>query len=472
MMDRLERKIKEKLQNQHVDIDTDELWNEVYPHIKPKRNRRAFVFLLIGLFWFFSVVGVGWYFSSGAKVEIADKGDQNVQLTTQNSMVQNDKELTKDDYQEKQVDKDFQQSSLKNENELNIATEKKSQELDLNNPIVSRTFIGTPNQNTEITQDPNQKLFSQEPAIIFDTKEEVNTGDADGSEIKESTSNIEIVSKEDIQEYFPTTILSSSIRPLDFNYDLPVLAIDQADFKPEETSRISFYALGGVYTTNKLLDLASAEPSADLSARLNNEKPLESISAEFGISYRLTDKISLSAGLNYLRINEKVSGSYSVTDTVLLENVIIETIISSRGSEPVFGNIQAERTVSTDLQAFNRYTDISLNFDLMYRLSQNRLSPYFSIGVQQSLSSMQAGYWLDSDDILYDIAEDEDEFLSNKYGLGLRAGVGFLLEISDRASFQLGAKYLQQLSPITNQNYTLTQQYNLLGLQAGFTVKL
>lgn len=479
MMEHLERKIKDKLQQSSIEINTDELWNEVYPHIKPKKDRRAFIFILLGLFWLLSVVGVGWYFHDND--DEPSISNNLIEANEEQNELNEDKIISRKQLEENASSLDnvesIQTIAKEQSSVSSISNLKQTQStIDQNRKIASRDIVETlansypekstqekPTESVSFLKIPieNDDVSTYRKDMLMD---KIQSSIAIAAEDK-SKSNV-------MEDYFPTLILDNAIRLIEYDYPQPNIPNELSAYDPRsDYSRFSVYALGGVNMINRSLTATGTEPSADLVSRESNESPLESLSGELGLSYRFTDNLMLSAGFNYTRINEKIEDTYAVVDTVLLENVIIEYIISSRGSEPVYGNIQAERSVNTSLTAFNRYTDYSLSLDLTYFLNENRFTPYLSLGVQQSIRSTQSGFWL-LDGSLYDLADDDSVYLSNNYGLAVRAGIGGQLALSQRTNLAIGARYTQYLNPITNQNYELKQRYSLLGINAGLVVKI
>jgi len=479
MMEHLERKIKDKLQQNRVEINTDELWNEVYPHISPKKDRRVLLYLMFGLIWLVSVVSVAWYFGSedqGSSLitDTIKSNQREISVNTKNIETSVLKNEAPTDREEKVISFEHP-SETTNIESPEISIDQKINIQKKNAGILSQRITETTkaNKNSKLQQDLNVAS-----SVFISTKNE-DAGNFSGGDFLleklnkfvEDSAETKEVTKSD-KKYFPSTLTLKNIDPIEYIYPQPTIPNELVAYEQSsDFSRFSVYALGGIYAVNRSLTANVAEPPANLVSRRASESPLESLSSEFGINYRLSENLMLSAGLNYTRINEKIEDTYAEIDTVLLENVIIEYIISSRGSEPVYGNVLAERTVNTSLTAFNRYTDISISFDLTYFLNNRKFTPYFSLGLQQSLRSMQSGYWL-LDGSLYDLSNDDNGYLSSKYGLGVRAGVGGHLSLSQRTKLLVGARYSQYLSPITNQNYELKQRYNLLGLHAGFIVKI
>ena len=492
-MENLEKNIKDKLQQSKIEIDTNKLWNEVYPYIKPERRKRLFVYLLFGFVWLLSLIAVGWHFSASSQ--------DDSHSTSINKIVesQNHLEESKESIEKSKI---VNTTSLGNEIENRKLSESKFPlSFDQNNgseTIVNTKSIrkGAVNKESKVDIQRSINNIPSRSANIFSPASKLNTNNVNDEDLNLNTTSIvkDVIETIDLNntikiepktvnkiEALSTKRLNFSNRKLNktelsLGYNIPQPVIPLSMYSEyvydSEYTAFSFYAFGGYSSIDKVLTANDNILTNNLMDRTTSESPLESISGEMGFSYMITPNFQLSAGVNYIRINERVENSYSVTDTVLLENVIIENIISSRGSEPVYGNIQSQRTINTDLRAYNRYSDLALSVDLTYLLSGEALRPYLSLGLQQSVSSTNSGYWLLDNDNLYDISEDQNDYLSNNYGLALRFGAGVDLEISERTSIRVGGRYTKYINAITNKNYELIQKYNLLGLSAGMNIKI
>jgi len=495
-MENLEKKIKDKLQHNEINIDTNELWNEVYPRIKPKRNKKVMFFILTGLLWVTSLFIVGYYCKSDKTkvVElnvIADNEEMNIAsspVTTQ-EVSESEKHFDLKSAKDKEYNTEniTSEESLSSKSEMINDVNRDSGLSTTSNRSVlqpkKRNHVG--NENTRPKKTISQGFVKQLDKVKTSQPDKKIIPEDLGSDIKDEKSDLQtiqsrVVSESDINDIdrsinnWPATLTNNAIPSLKFEYPQPNIPNDfyAAHVESASFSKLSVYLRGGISSISRSLSAKENIATVDLQQRINAESPLESVSGELGISYQLRPNLLISAGINYNRINEQIQDSYSVTDTVLLENVIIENIISSRGSEPVFGNIESARTVSTNLTAYNRYSDIALSLDLTYLLRTQGVKPYVTAGMQQSISSSQSGYWLINDNDLYDLSQDPNSYLSRSYGLGLRLGVGVDLDLSDRSSLRIGGKYTKYLNSITSEAYSLKQKYNLLGLSAGLNIKI
>lgn len=485
-MSQLERKIKDKLLDHKIEFDTDELWSQVYPQIKPERNRKPILFLLFGALF---IVGgaIGWQLLSVDHLENAELS----QLTISNSAKNDEPKSTpikstqtNIPAQSKALEKikpiynsDKIQDKIFAETESNKPTE-------INNSrqliIQSQSQPLTIDRNSILSESKASSGFTSFESRNFTTNDEIVTYVTSGN--SETTSAIESKNKqspllafgtEDEEVAYKIPYLSQSLMPINFEDTYPVMTLGYAeDFEPSAEAKLSIYGLASFFAIDKKLSSSGAEPSSDLARRRDSESALESIAGEIGFSYHLTDRIILSSGLNYIRINEKVSADYSTTDIVDLENVVIENIISPNGMESVYGDVKAERTTTTQLRAYNRYSDLSLSLDLTYLFVTGKWTPYASVGIQQSLSSMQRGYWLLENNTLYDIETDENSFIKSPYGLGVRLSLGGSFSLSDRTSLILSARHIRYASSITSDLYSIQQKYSLLGINAGLSLKL
>ena len=501
-MENLEKNIKNKLQQSQIDIDTDELWNEVYPHIKPKRNRKVLLFILMGFLWLFSLVAVGYYFQSDSisdvKVAEVETEKKSPIITDETTNKAEAKVLDEVPNVSSSVISTVVEEEAKNDNLISVvrqetpAAEKEGQEETSLNKIIKKNIATdkkTPQANTEkiivTTRNVDESLNNH--SRLNDKSHLVQLDNSQNAKEEfnvEKSSNTKPITRQEKftlnkSETSSSILLSlatleSAISKLTYNYPQPIIPNEfyaEHNYK-RDFSKFSIYVLGGISKISRTLALRDNLFANDLVQREAAESPLESIAGELGLSYEIRTNLRLSAGVNYIRFNERIEDSFTITDTVLLENVIIENIISSRGSEPVFGNIRSARTVVTDLKAYNRYSDLALSVDLTYLLRTRGVMPYVSAGLQQSISTSQSGYWLVDTNDLYDLSEDKSSYISNNYGLGLRFGVGVTMDISDRTSLQIGGRYIKYLNPITTNEYNIKQKYDLLGLSAGLNIKI
>ncbi len=493
-MENLEKKIKDKLQNNEISVDTNELWSEVYPHIKPKKNRRAFVFLLFGFLWLTSLIGVAYYFSlpndesvimveEGTDVELVGELAENITVAmTESKIIKENKTISAIDEEtstsevdasQRELEKTKKSSQSNIENTVQEIISKSSTKNLKQKELLKNTVNGARFQTKKIKKEkPTLPTFRTTEKQGEIQKQEFYTDNTPNLD-KSASNSVKMLGSEITRANLSYNLLNTTASTLPYSYPQPLLpnGFFAEDASYNEFSKFSIYALGGFAGINKKLTARDLS-NADLESRLAAESNLESISGELGLSYQINPNLLISGGVNYIRINEQIQDSYSVTDVVLLENVIIENIITSRGSEPVYGNIQAERTINTNLTAYNRYSDFALSLELTYLLKSEGLTPYISAGIQQSISSSQTGFWILNDNDLYDISDDPEGHLSDRYGLGLRFGAGVNLDLSSRAALRLGTRFTKYLDPITTETYSLKQKYDLLGLSAGLIIKL
>jgi len=232
--------------------------------------------------------------------------------------------------------------------------------------------------------------------------------------------------------------------------------------------------IGGSYLSpNRKLTLMNPEFSSELESRELAEEVLEGWYASVGFRYNVTPQIGINVGMQYGSINERSSKSLSYTETLFLEDTIIGNLIRVDGSvDPIYGDLEIDRTIMKNVSRINSYTFLQMPIELIYTQPVNRLNLEFGLGIIQNISFKQSGFWHPDDRSEYDLSIDERGYLKSKLGLGLTGRLGIGYDLTPGIGVYGHARFIKHLSGVTSANYGIDQSYSLMGAEIGLRLHL
>ena len=232
--------------------------------------------------------------------------------------------------------------------------------------------------------------------------------------------------------------------------------------------------LGGSYLApQKEFILQQDEFASEFASRELAEEVLEGWYATANVRYHLTPNWGISVGIQYGAINERSSTSLTNSETVFLQDTVIGNFVRVDGSvDPIYGDIEIDRTVTKNVSRINSYSFIQLPIELMYKQPLNRLNLEFGIGAIQSIQFSTAGFWHPDTQTEYDLSTDENGYLKSRLGLGLTGRVGVGYDLTPGLGVYAHGRYIKYMSGITSSNYGIEQKYAVLGAEVGIRFHL
>ena len=232
--------------------------------------------------------------------------------------------------------------------------------------------------------------------------------------------------------------------------------------------------IGGSYLApQKELILQNDEFANEFASRDLAEEVLEGWYATANVRYHMTPNWGISVGVQYGAINERSSTTLTNSETVFLENTIVGNLVRVDGSiDPIYGDIEIDRTVTKQVSRINSYSFLQLPIELMYKLPVNRLNLEFGVGAIQSIQFSSTGFWHPDAQTEYDLSTDSKGYLKSRLGLGLTGRVGVGYDLTPSVGVYAHGRYIKYMSGITSTNYGIDQKYAALGAEVGIRFHL
>ncbi len=213
---------------------------------------------------------------------------------------------------------------------------------------------------------------------------------------------------------------------------------------------------------------------AFLKNRKGSEKQLEAISASTYYTFSNKNGLLLRTGLDYRRLNEKFTVSYTDEKVETVLGVLTMTVdASGQVISQTMGNKTVTTTTIYSNQAYNHYQWLDFPMGVGYQNLNKKRAWELAAGLDLNFFFNFAG-------TMYNEFGQPTEFSSQsssgvfktKLGIGLWASYGYSRNLSKNIRWQLSVKANVPLRDITVENYPLAQRYYCLGLQGGLIFNL
>jgi len=526
-LNELEKELRDFRPSHPEKIDTDVLWDRVSPHIiRSKKKKRILPFILL----FLSIALVGLltknFLSYSEKDFNLDKNEiTNVeshndasQNNTNNKVVQitkigegnssdiidtkkpnftqnNNTEIVKNKGDKQNISKKQfnidngelfenrkrENISLKTQNaneSINAELENGTNENNLHRFNNYQPSNFTENTNNEAQGKLNLGLEKQ--SNIDDISEDVVQADPklptkNHAEIQHSNVTEMSEAKSSIarQTVNVSTLLNNIVLLKTQNSEPTFLPRRISPYVFTEHPKVSLELGGSYLSPRRTLSLTNPEFSSELDNRQLSEEILEGWYASAAFRYNVTPQIGLNVGMQYGKINERSATSLSYTETLFLEDTIIGNLVRVDGTiEPIYGDIELDRTIMKNVNRINTYSFLQMPIELIYSQAMNRINIEGGFGIIQNISFKQSGYWHPDTNTEYDLAVDESGYLKSRIGLALTGRFGIGYDLTPGIGVYAHGRYIKHLSGITSTNYGIDQTYSLFGAELGLRFHL
>jgi hypothetical protein len=233
----------------------------------------------------------------------------------------------------------------------------------------------------------------------------------------------------------------------------------------------------GPHLTMRTMSARAREFEAWAAQRDATEIKLEAISAGAFIGVQAKNGLSVDAGFDFLRINEKLKAVSSITDTIG-QFITIGIIVNAPGDTTfIQDSVYVTQTTTTTNTIYNKYNFYSIPVAIGYTFpTKGRLMPYVKAGAQFSLSTSQKVGMLDGTGQVQ-VFKSSD---ANASGYPFRAKMGITPFVQAGARFMISGgleafgevRYLHHTRDVTNDNFGVAQRYKLIGAQIGLRIGL
>ncbi len=189
---------------------------------------------------------------------------------------------------------------------------------------------------------------------------------------------------------------------------------------------------------------------------LRNEtlSDLEAIRSNLFLNFHLSNRISLSTGLQYTRLNElfEWQGEYLQSKN---GQYISEIVITPEGTVNNFSEGEYKERVSRNMKIYNKTNLISVPLKLNLHQSLGGIVISLSGGVEANVFNWNEGFTLNKQGIPIDLGKQEDI----QFGINYTAGLGFEYLVTRHlaVSANLGLTTISSKEPNLTSDYQLTE---------------
>ena len=480
------RNLDERLSQHHdgesYPIDTDALWGAVQPHIPSKEpGNRIPIFLLIpGLIL---LLGGAYFlgYTNAKQAQDVDIAQVDQLSTVQQTVLHEDDESG---YSTGELQQDVSErdepiaTSAGVPRRANTVTQF---QYDQSLPNLAKTEISGNNHITlhngasgsnwsRIGLANNSSLFSVSPTVFDFTKR---------SDLVKNTEHSTI-------ETFGLAKLQRAIEPLH-------IGLDALPEKPEADRLKSYYSslhnkdsryyvelTGGLSRITSQLSLATpntlsnaaamnniAATANELTRRRIAESNLISFTGDLKFGYKFTDNISVQTGLTFAQLVKSSDSVLEFTRDVVVDDVLLEEIITVDGVMQVFGTAILSESVSQRRTRINRFNQLLLPLSVLYRNDLDKI--YFDLEFGGAISLVQDynGFINRSDIEEYSISDDTQGLYRDGRNSYLIFGAGIGIPFNERIELVSRLNYYQQLNAISSADYGINENLSFLRLQFG-----
>lgn len=506
-----EKYAREQFLPEEIEVDTDALWNEVYPHVKKdKRKRRFLWFFLSGLFVGLSVFGAYLYFQNTASDPISSITDQ-----SESKQTAFDEKSTTTFSLSDPVDTGVAgEPSLVNPTEDSAETtignttvtkiDETTDYIEIAEPLirinneVDKPMLTSPPTNSTQTKGTStannyQAVDKNKPALPLATTtprpgniiEKKTSPSSDAS--NPSNDKVEVVKEAEKKRsrLLNLQVLAAANFPFDLWPDpevLPTVLTEEearvrAEVEDEENTppppkkilggiRFGIGLYGGIGKSSISLDTEDSSQGYT-NTRNQTERQLETLHAGIDLSLVSKQGLYLRTGGEYTRIASVFSESSQLVTVDSIDG-ITEIIINKVLNDTTFvtGKIGVTNTVDYEKRTYNYIHLIDIPVIVGYQFSDESWSIGLEGGIYANISAKYTGEILNQDDTFYDLESDPDSWYKTNIGITPFIGLNASYAISDNLQIHVspGFKFNTLFSTDTN---ILTQRQSTLGIRLG-----
>jgi len=471
-----ERHLKDKLGDHDSNIDDQDMWAVIEPHLPQEKKRRI---LWIPLFIGFASFALAMFSFQSEEGEARSYGYEIEPRTLHESTEDNNK---------------LAQSIVSNETEgrdkvlksSNVSTRKATN--NNNNPIINHQLSEPITSNISQIDNPESSEYAitritpiqnpSDPEKPYNGNTEIQAQGNDLSNISTATS-IEV--SNDLIE--PSTIKThQGLLPLAAKSFL----LKREQIKPtlwgyEFTNAYIPENRSGKWSLNVGLEYAdlhqsysSRSPEAEVLSNLRNtlESSFESLGVSAMLEYNLSPKISISSGIEIYRYQ---TSSINTSFFTQLEN-IPDTIAVFNRPTGTFTEISEQVIDIASSRRWLRYTT-STNLTipvLFYHKTPINNSNFLKIGggIRKGVLNRTRGYEQDLDFTEYNLEIDIDNRLRAAGQDHLVLSLHWESRLNKNSTLLVGLRYLHDVTGVYNSNFQIEKKLNHIGLQLVYSLPI
>ena len=478
----IEKYFQKRLKDHSEELDTKAMWKSL--DLPSNKRERPLIFWLSGIalgLLFIMLISNAWLFKDGNQnltKKVKTYAHEKLEQDQNNPNLDSKKYTEEDSVQERKLQiTNSASESLNEENAPEILKAKNNQVAtpDLKEKN-SPKALGLVNDGV---LNNNLRPITPLPPSKKNTTSSSPTADPSSENISKSN----FIFKEELETEGPdnlSKLLLASISPVhSLGYNMletdkraEFINTENVNFiKPIEKTpnSLSLGIYSGVYAIQRNLRTIQPEITNFVSARNQSESMLEMLELGSELKYKFKSGVYLKVGLNYQDINERFNFNQTMVDTVVVEDVIVSSFVSSnRDTMNVTENGLGVQQTFESWTSFNKHRLISLPLSLGFAIDRGRFSIYAESNLILNFSHSFIGDQLDSQ---LQVVNSASNFSNSfKVGYGLSLGIGY--KITESLQFVLQPRYQKIIDSFTPVESGLSQKYSMYGIRAGLSYQI
>lgn len=470
-----EQYARKQISTHEVAVDTEALWAEIYPQVRPKKdNRRLLWFLFFGLVG--GLLSAGLIYQNTGTITLANPSNNANEVALATAL------------EDKKVEQEITTAVEENKKETQLLEQEEAKLTAIASPGKVKA---SPKKGNQSSTSKAKQLPSTVEAVPTAGIESVNAM----AMIEETTSD-QVVVMADAEETInslPVFSMDETLNSLplkmplllDAKTDLP-LTLEQKEFsddflansKKKKKRRNSMfrnlrYGLGlytGISRSNTDLEAKNEASEAHLLLRTNSEKQLETLHLGFNALVETEHNGYLRLGAEYTRIGSLFSRQ---SEQIVIDSSqigVIEIQINSVTGDTNFieGPIITTRKTSFVKKTYNYFhlIDVPVIFGYNFGSADDTWRIGVEAGIFANIAIKSKGEIGLEDGTFYDIGDDPNKWYTNNIGISPHLGINIAYNVDQniQAHFTPSFRFNSLFS--TNNN-PFRERHANLGVQAG-----
>jgi hypothetical protein len=474
-MDHFEKQIKDLFDKHKPESDTEQIWQNIEPHLKKKKKRRGILFLFFGagLLFFFGL----FLWKNRPLPHPADASSAQPKSSTTESMSAEQQQIvankpaahTSTVPQFLTKNKDFQTArSETNASKAERTADEPRREQ--TSPGVSKTPGDAPADIAPVLTNPARLEAPvtenpvTEPFVPFFMPK--SNMPSDILEADTASAALRIVAKTPKADR--TADKSSETKR-------PKSKKPKRDKGPV-VQRFAVQAGPALPIKTLKKNPRSAAPDKQLYERKNSEKMLEAYAANVFYGIGKQNGFFFKGGLVFRQFNEKFHFGYIKKETQQITGVVAVTVDATGATvDQTTGTKTLIKTTEYSNTAYNRYHFLNLPAGIGYRQTRRNNCLEFAAGVDYNLFFRFKGTIFAYEAQPLALSRSASTYRSvfrNRLDWGMWAAAGYSRRLSPTLRWSVSAQLQMPFSPLTQPDYALEQRYYSMGIQGGLTFDL
>ena len=454
--------IREKYETLDPVFDADSMWADLSPLVEKKRRRGFF-------FWTFSgalIIALSLVcFSLFVKEEIATSVTE---LNIKNTESVKSSMLTLDNNSSNARNNE-DVSSISNNDDTNESVVMDAYIKSDEEIVASSKVVMRPLKSTKVSGESsssfsfNQKVKSSIAIDDFLSIKKSNSFIASNNLVEESR---DLITFSDLA-LFNISSLELSTRGVPIAQDE---MIESVSTQPLQSKKWRLGVNGGYYIHSRSFEDVGDDVSNNYSSRLSEEKAKDGYDVGVKLEYFLSDHVVIFGGVRFSQSFVERKADYSYTETITLEDHVVEIIITEQGPVEVKENITYDGVFNHNADNYITATRLGLISGIQYRIGADRWTTHVDLGVELPVWSSHSGI-ITNNRRPYNLSDDT-EFINTSSSIQIFGGVGIEYSLSTSTALQATIGGYMPLKNEHVESYAIEKKSTLLGVNLGIHFRL